>query len=484
MEDLEMFGGDVKVLDGNMNIAGVLKGTIKDLEITNNSALYVKTFEVTQKGTFNQSNGGMLYTSDAEKIRLNSLVNEAVDERISKLTEETKKRYQRSYPNDWKIPAALEVGTGLPGGGAAGSIVGGLVVGGIASAVGGHHHGGGGGGIHVGVNQNGQVFTGPSHASLQHQSRQRRNHEIHFEGQMQESTNGGYLRDAAPELFRSPLAGNTSILKETIKRSKAYIPVNQYDGSKHKNRTKPELQIVNAFNLKIDVSEYKRNMDYFRRLKNSLLMAKIPQNDISTIWGDVWLRTVGNWADVPQQKKLDLIHECWQVYDVQDNIYKGRANLDDYRYLLDTPAERFMDHVAIPLITVGSMFTPATAPVALSSSARTAAVVVPKLKQIATALGAAEVLEETMTFFSKKAGGEPGKAGSGDRVSIEYGKGKFWESLKTKLQDSRLIAISRKAKADIRMDKDGFFYKFDPFHKTTKVHLHKYRLWVEIDTSL
>ena len=446
MEDLGMFGGDVKVLDGNMNIAGVLKGTIKDLEITNNSALYVKTFEVTQKGTFNQSNGGMLYTSDDEKIRLNGLINEAVDERISKLSEETKRRYQRSYPSDWKTPAALEAGTGLPGGGAAGSIVGGLVVGGIASAVGGHHHGGGGGGIHVGVNQNGQVFTGPSHASLQHQSRQRRNHEIHFEGQMQESTNGGYLRDAAPELFRSPLARNTSILKEAMKRSKAYIPVNQYDGSKHKNRTKPELQIVNAFNLKIDVSEYQRNRDYFSRLKNSLLMAKIPQNDISTIWGDVWLRTVSNWDRVPQQKKLDLIHEDYQIYDMAQKVKEER---EEFRNILENslnnPINRFIDDLVIPMTVFATQQTPygraATAMVA------TAEVVVPKLAQVATAIGATTAYQKYSTFLSKKAGGsEPSKAGGSDRIqATRTDADKYLQGLKDKgvLSNKRLTKDRR-----------------------------------------
>ena len=206
--------------------------------------------------------------------------------------------------------------------------------------------------------------------------------------------------------------------------------------------------------------------------------------DVSTIWGDVWLRTVGNWDDVPQQKKLDLIHECWQVYDVQDNIYKGRVNLNDYRYLLDTPAERFMDHVAIPLITVGSMFTPATAPVALSSSARTAAVVVPKLKQIATALGVAEVLEETMTFFSKKAGGDAPKP----RAERDFGGGEYWDKLITDKKSATssglkgkqadevagdLLHLKRLVKGEIRADSAGNFYKFDRAHQSAKVHLEK-----------
>ena len=61
------------------------------------------------------------------------------------------------------------------------------------------------------------------------------------------------------------------------------------------------------------------------------------------------------------------------------------------------------------------------------------------------------------------------------RVVLEYGKGEFWEALKTKRQEPRLIALSRNAKADIRMDNNGFFYKFDPMHKTFKIHLHKYQ---------
>jgi len=308
-----------------------------------------------------------------------------------------------------------------------------LVVGGIASAVGGHHHGGGGGGIHVGVNQNGQVFTGPSHASLQHQSRQRRNHEIHFEGQMQESTNGGCLRDAAPELFRSPLARNTSILKEAMKRSKAYIPVNQYDGSRHKNRTKPELQIINAFNLKVDVSEYTANRNYFSRLKNSLLMAKIPQNNIQMIWGDVWLRTVSNWDRVPHQKQLDLIREDCQIYDMAQKVKEER---EEFRKILENslnnPINRFIDDLVIPMTVFATQQTPygraATAMVA------TAEVVVPKLAQVATAIGATATYQKYSTFLSKKAGGsEPSKAGGSDRIqATRTDADKYLQGLKDK----------------------------------------------------
>lgn len=61
------------------------------------------------------------------------------------------------------------------------------------------------------------------------------------------------------------------------------------------------------------------------------------------------------------------------------------------------------------------------------------------------------------------------------RIVLEYDKGEFWEALKTRRQEPRLIALSRNAKADIRIDNNGFFYKFDPMHKTFKIHLHKYQ---------
>jgi len=55
------------------------------------------------------------------------------------------------------------------------------------------------------------------------------------------------------------------------------------------------------------------------------------------------------------------------------------------------------------------------------------------------------------------------------RAEREYGKGKYWNEL------SRNANLSKKSKGQTRVDAEGDAYKFDPKHKTTKVHLHRYR---------
>ena len=67
---------------------------------------------------------------------------------------------------------------------------------------------------------------------------------------------------------------------------------------------------------------------------------------------------------------------------------------------------------------------------------------------------------------------EPRKdKGQSEKIRIEraYGKGKYWSGL------SRNANLSKKSKGQTKVDAEGDAYKFDPKHKTTKVHLHRYR---------
>jgi hypothetical protein len=72
-----------------------------------------------------------------------------------------------------------------------------------------------------------------------------------------------------------------------------------------------------------------------------------------------------------------------------------------------------------------------------------------------------------------KGGGKDTGSGSG-RSNLEYGKGEFWDKLKTSKDDASLEALKRKSGGEVRFD-GKHYYKFDPFHKTENVHLHKYR---------
>jgi hypothetical protein len=85
---------------------------------------------------------------------------------------------------------------------------------------------------------------------------------------------------------------------------------------------------------------------------------------------------------------------------------------------------------------------------------------------------------DTAEGLAKRGGkgkGKRGSSGSGPgRVTGEYGKGGYWEGLRTSKNDPSLEALKRKSGGEVRFDGE-YYYKFDPFHKTQKIHLHKYR---------
>ena len=45
-----------------------------------------------------------------------------------------------------------------------------------------------------------------------------------------------------------------------------------------------------------------------------------PQNDISTIWGNPYLRVIRDWQSYPHQKQIDLIHGMQKLGVPQGNI--------------------------------------------------------------------------------------------------------------------------------------------------------------------
>jgi hypothetical protein len=75
---------------------------------------------------------------------------------------------------------------------------------------------------------------------------------------------------------------------------------------------------------------------------------------------------------------------------------------------------------------------------------------------------------------SPRAQGSEQKIGS-SRAMPEYGKGEFWDSLKSAKDDQSLINLRQKSGGgEVRFD-GKYYYKFDQAHKTHKVHLHKYQ---------
>ena len=78
--------------------------------------------------------------------------------------------------------------------------------------------------------------------------------------------------------------------------------------------------------------------------------------DISTIWGDVWLRTVGNWDRVPHQKKLDLIREDYNFHYAGEKVSEVRRDFAGILSKADPNIRRFVNDVAIPMTAISSVY--------------------------------------------------------------------------------------------------------------------------------
>lgn len=77
----------------------------------------------------------------------------------------------------------------------------------------------------------------------------------------------------------------------------------------------------------------------------------------------------------------------------------------------------------------------------------------------------------------ERAGKTQMKTIAASRVTRIFGTGKFWNSLIVTSTKIDLGRLAKKAgnRGKIRMDSNGFFYRFDPAHQTDKIHLHKYQ---------
>jgi hypothetical protein len=130
-----------------------------------------------------------------------------------------------------------------------------------------------------------------------------------------------------------------------------------------------------------------------------------------------------------------------------------------------------------PLLT--SIFTKP----ALRAAGTVGAVAFRRVRPIIVALGVGYGVYQNIINYSKGGKDAVTRGGSGTgsgpgRVTGEYGKGGYWESIAptTKAETVRLANLAKKSVHKQRIRFDGeYYYQFDPFHKVQKVHLHKYK---------
>ena len=167
--------------------------------------------------------------------------------------------------------------------------------------------------------------------------------------------------------------------------------------------------------------------------------------------------------DYPNTERIaDYIDEAKQHLTLEMADYTTRDFITDMVLITSAIA---LDFMCLP----SSAYT---TPVVATSSVRVMARLAPKLGSVAAGLGleAQRLYKKADNFFKKKVNTETNKV----RLKLEFGKSKYWDKLTTRKQSQHVNKISQRAKAEVRMDKDGFYYKFDKAHINQKIHLHKY----------
>jgi hypothetical protein len=538
MENLRMSGGDIEVFKGRMDVKGTLYGEVGRLVVMTDSGIaYFNRFE-NLPGDLACSNKGNLYIPDGERPRMESLELAREKERRNRLGDAAYKRYLRirngeilseyerqnyksRYGRSWIEEAAKR--THIPsvvGGGAAGSIAAvgaGLVVSKLVK----HSH------VSVGVSTSGDVHVRAGNSRRYEEDLEearRRFREQHRECDFSSShtswarppsytpyTPPSYTPSYYAPVYPSPEEERMKKLVRTegMARARLYTPLSEYVPSQNRITVDPQTRIHQVFSVDPEKEKVRQRLysGINRQLRPGLDMPRflsgirdqmtgtfgIPAPDVESLLRD---RTVTdalyrvkrfNDYTVPSNSATEVIRS------LERDAKKDRSWFD--RYFRPTIEEfrerkeslmRSVDHDPVGnLVREHPWIVVKAAEHTLKRSAVSAGVTMvlrhPAFAALAIAVEGYNIYKSFTEYMEggKDAVTRNCSSRSGPskppRADLEYGKGKFWEGLKTKKDDSTLVAISRKAKADVRMDSNGFFYKFDPAHKITKVHLHKYR---------
>jgi hypothetical protein len=493
MNDLRMSGGDISVFKGSMSVAGTLSGDVGRIAVIDGtSSMYVHRFERVP-GDVRGVNGGVLYIPDEEKARLERLeleketalrnrLGDTIYDRYVRikngelLTEPERQSYKARYGRRWAEEAARLHRWGLRGGG---NVVGAVAAVGIGALVGssGHH----GGSVSVGVGSSGNVQVRATN--------NRAYRDTDFDNMARQHAQQRQEYDNR----------NRVVLEQSMNRASLYRLLRDYTPT-HRGVTNPVTRIRQVFEVSPVEAENRRRLygsigmrsvrgpdmqPFLAHMREQMWAFRVPQPYVQDVLGD---RTITdalyrirqfNDYTMPSSSGTEVLRSLQRDAEADRGWFQRHFN-PTREEVLERAArmaqpnfvERLVfEHPWIALGPAGLMFKP------IHTAGAMALQRVAPMLLAATEVG--NSIYENLINYAKGGKDAVGKGGSGagrgGRVTREYGKGKYWEGLKTKSQDSRLIAISRKAKADIRMDQDGFFYKFDPAHKTAKVHLHKYR---------
>ena len=342
-QDLQMTGGDIVINGGSANVAGRLTGAIKNMSVTCQGSFYINENAATRTGNW-FAIGGALYTTNTNHEKIAQELKDLLDEeqllkklgKATKVTPEkayenyklilqgkeeqiyskaTLREIKRKYPNDWDWKAIVAMEEwGLSGGGGVESVVVGAALGyGADRLFNRHHRRRPRANVRatVGIDHRGNIAGGISHNSVAYQLRNQRRAQDRRANQVRETfENGPYM--PLPRSKNHPYWKELEeVLPQKIKlareRKFLFKPVDSYNTWNHKRRINGTYKsldnpldiIRDAYNQKIDVTEYTANRDYFKRLYKALRDATVPHRDIAVLWNNPYVNTVHRWDGIP-----------------------------------------------------------------------------------------------------------------------------------------------------------------------------------------
>ena len=315
----------------------------------------------------------------------------------------------------------------------------------------------------IGIDHRGNVAGGFNNQSVDWQLRQQRRMQDNHTRQVQDTF------ESAPYM---PLPRNKNhpywkemeeTLPQKVKLTKdlqlLLKPVNTYNSWNHKSYIygtskcldNPLNIIKNAYNMKVDTTQYWENRNYYSRLYKSLRDAQISYRDILAVVGNPYLGVVKNWNNIAYSKKQALLNEHPEIPELSAFLEKTksefRASNPAYRRL-KLQEQRVVDEGIEDMSFWFIPALPAKIPAGLKVAFATFSSKVP---QIAGAYSRKpEFVQDFINFFKKKTndGLKKGAESNAPKLRIQSTRtdaDKYLQELKDKgvLSDKRIAKDGR-----------------------------------------
>ena len=369
---------------------------------------------------------------------------------------------------------------------------------GLAAGVAVHTATGGRAPVSFGVDHRGNMAAGYGPGSVDYQLTNQRRAQDRQTNQIQNTfENGLYL--PLPRNKNHPYWKELEeTLPQKVKLAKdlqlLLKPVNTYNSWNHKSKIydtykcldNPLNIIKNAYNMKVDTTQYWANRNYFSNLYKFMRSADIPHQDILSIWGNPYLGVVTKWNELSYQRKQNLKKQYPEMEKLAEDIEEQRRNFSDIlRNNIYGPAQRFLDEYGFAISAIASTNPYGRVAIGAYRTGQAVVAIAPKMVKLITTLGSAALARQFQILYKKNSGDS-----SKQRLGTSgYKEGKYWSGLTDNVKGLQNLGVKSKDAqgmfgdylkvkrlvrgGEIRMDRYGNFYKFDRAHPTAKIHLEK-----------